>query len=342
MPAFLPLSVLALPVRRRAMCGLLTVAAMLGAIAPASADDTALSYDVAVLDSDTAALDTQGNGQTAAPPAETLPSATIEATPDPVQDNRRWSRDYLAIAVGVVTAPSYNGSDDRVFLPGFYVRGRFKGYSISTRGTNLQVDLIRQRRGQKTDFKFGPLINLRGDRTGRIKDAQVEALGERKLAAELGVSTGVTHTGVFTSDYDQIGFRLVGLYDVSGRHSSWIVSPTVEYSTPLSKRSYLGVSASANFYGKGFGRYYYDIDAAGSAASGLPVYQAAGNKMTLGKYTFGVAGAYALEKDLRKGFVLIGGAQYGRLSGRLADSPIVRIAGDADQWLAGAGVAYNF
>jgi outer membrane protein len=102
------------------------------------------------------------------------------------------------------------------------------------------------------------------------------------------------------------------------------------------------VSASVNFYGKGFGRYYYDIDPAGSAASGLPVYDGAGRKAGAGKYTLGIAGAYALSGDLRKGFVLLGGAQYGRLGKRFARSPIVADVGDADQWLFGGGLAYQF
>ena len=97
-----------------------------------------------------------------------------------------------------------------------------------------------------------------------------------------------------------------------------------------------------NIYGKGFGRYYFDIDPAGSAASGLPVYDAAGRKATVGKYSFGIAGAHSLSGDLRKGFVLIGGAQYARVTGRYGDSPIVGIAGSRNQWLAGAGIAYQF
>lgn len=256
--------------------------------------------------------------------------------------DRKWARDFFAVAGGIITVPSYNGSDERNVLPAFYLRGRFKGYSFSTRGTNFQVDLIRQRRGQKTDFKFGPIINLRSDRTGRIKDAQVEALGKRKMAIEAGLSAGITHTGVVTSGYDQVGVRVVALHDLSGRHGSWVVSPTVDYGTPLSKRAYIGGSVSFNVYGKGFGDYYFDVDPVGAAASGLPVYTGAGRKATLGKYTIGLAGAYALSGDLRKGFVLIGGAQYGRMTSRFADSPIVAIAGSKDQWLAGAGVAYQF
>src|SRR3546814_8028135 len=114
-------------------------------------------------------------------------------------------------------------------LPGFYVRGRVDGYSFSTRGTNLQVNLIRQRSGQRLDWTFGPLINVRSDRSGRTGNAQVDALGKRKLAVEAGFSAGVTHTGVLTSKYDQIGDSLIALHAIPGRHGSWLVSPTLEY-----------------------------------------------------------------------------------------------------------------
>ncbi len=270
-----------------------------------------------------------------------LPAARDDDDVDAAGE-RKWSRNYIAVAGGLVSSPDYNGSTDRRLVPGFYVRGRVNGYSFSTRGTNFQVDLIRHRRGQKTDWKLGPIISLRADRTGSIENPQVEALGKRKVAVEAGFFTGVTHTGVITSDYDQIGFRFVALKDVSGRHGSWAASPTIDYGTPLSKRAFIGLSASVNFYGKGFGRYYYDIDPAGSAASGLPVYSGAGAKATAGKYTLGVAGAYALSGDLRKGFVLIGGAQYARMLPRYADSPIVADVGDANQWLFGGGLAYQF
>jgi outer membrane scaffolding protein for murein synthesis (MipA/OmpV family) len=331
---------------RRLCPAALLAAASVAAAPSAQAEDRALDYDLVAL----GGADVAPGLTPAVPaPASHFQDSEVDqdillppARPQDDEPGRKWSRDYLALAAGVVTAPSYNGSDERVILPGFYLRGRLSGFSFSTRGTNLQVDLIRQRRGQRIDWKFGPLINLRGDRTGRIKDPQVEALGEKKLAVELGVSAGVTYSGLITSKYDQLGARIVVLKDISGRHGSWVASPTIEYGTPISKRAYIGMSASVNIYGKGFGHYYYDIDPVGSAASGLPVYTGAGRKATAGKYTVGVAGAYSLSGDLRKGFVLIGGVQYGRMASRFAASPIVAEAGAKDQWIGGAGVAYQF
>lgn len=334
----------------RFAAGPLAAAAATVAAIPAAAQDMALPYDLPVMPETTIR---SGPAQGLLPDAD-APVQFVQDSGDidenillPAQgpqpeDERKYARDYFAIAGGVITVPSYNGSDERNVLPAFYFRGRYKGFAFSTRGTNFQVDLIRQKRGQKTDLKLGPIINLRSDRTGRIKDAQVEALGDKKLAVEAGISAGITHTGIVTSGYDQVGLRVVALKDISGRHGSWVVSPTIDYGTPLSKRAFIGISASLNVYGKGFGRYYFDVDPVGSAASGLPVYSGAGRKATLGKYTLGLAGAYGLSGDLRKGFVLIGGAQYGRMTGRFADSPIVDIAGSKNQWLAGGGIAYQF
>ncbi len=314
--------------------------------APAAAEEAPLPYEITATGPDTGLAP-----EIEEEPARYLQNTDIDenillpgARPDDDDEDsdRKWSRNYIAVAAGVLNSADYNGSDDRRFLPAFYVRGRYEGFSFSTRGTNFQVDLIRHRRGQKIDWKFGPIVSLRADRTGSVKDPQVDLLPDRKMAVEMGIFTGVTKTGIITSAYDQLGFRLVALKDISGSHGSWTASPTIDYGTPLSKRAYLGVSASVNFYGKGFGRYYYDIDPLGSAASGLPVYTGAGRKATAGKYTLGVAGAYGLSGDLRKGFVLLGGAQYGRLLSRFADSPIVKDAGSADQWVFGGGLAYQF
>jgi outer membrane scaffolding protein for murein synthesis (MipA/OmpV family) len=340
MPDLTPLSRIARPMRPASLFATLALAGV--AAAPAAAEEAPLPYELTALDD--SELDPVGE----APPARYFQDSIDEnillpgARSDDDDNERKYSRDYFAIAAGAMSVPDYNGSDERRVLPAFYVRGRYEGFSFSTRGTNFQVDLIRHRRGQKIDWKFGPIISLRADRTGSVKDPRVDLLPDRKMAIEMGVFTGVTKTGVITSAYDQLGFRVVALKDISGRHGSWTASPTIDYGTPLSKRAFVGISASMNIYGKGFGRYYFDIDPIGSAASGLPVYTGAGRKTTIGKYTLGMAGAYALSGDLRKGFVLIGGAQYGRLGDRYADSPIVKDAGSKDQWLFGGGLAYQF
>lgn len=251
-------------------------------------------------------------------------------------------RDYLTVGLGVGTAPSYTGSDEAIVIPAIVLRGRINGYAFTSRGVNLSVDLVRQRSGEPLDFKFGPIINIRTERSARIRDPRVSALGKRDATFEAGLWGGVSKTGVLTGEHDQIGVRVSVLRDVLGKHGSHVVSTSLEYGTPLSRTTYLGLQATANFVGKGYGRTYYDVDPAGSAASGLAAYDAAGRKAGFAKSSLSLAAVKSLSGDLRKGWALVVGGQYGRLAGRYARSPIVADAGDADQWLGGLGVAYTF
>jgi MipA family protein len=251
-------------------------------------------------------------------------------------------RDYFNLGAGIINVPSYSGSNKNIIAPAIVLRGRISGFAFSTRGTNLSVDLIREARGARVDIKFGPYINYRTERSGNIGDVQVRALGKLDRTIELGGWMGISKTGVLTSKHDQIGLRVSVLKDVMGRHRSTIISPSIDYGTPLSKTTYLGISASTSFVGKKFGRYYFDINAAGSAASGLAAYTSAGQKSGWTKYALGIAAAKSLSGDLRKGWAVVAGLQYGRLLGRYAQSPIVRVAGRAGQWQGGVGVGYSF
>jgi MipA family protein len=257
-------------------------------------------------------------------------------------EKREARRDYFTVGFGAGSVPSYTGSDKNVVIPAVVIRGRVSGYSFTSRGVNLAVDVIKQTRGETVDFKFGPQINIRNERSARIKDAQVAALGKLDRTFEVGLWGGIAKTGVVTGKYDQIGARVSVLKDVLGNHKSTIISTSLEYGTPLSKTAYLGLQATATYVGKGYGRYYYNVGPAGSAASGLAAYDAAGQKGGLSKYSLSFAGVKSLSGNLRKGFSLVAGGQYGRVLGRYARSPIVRDAGSANQWSGGVGVAYSF
>lgn len=266
---------------------------------------------------------------------------SLAATPALAADEAR-RRDYVTVGLGVGTVPSYAGSDDRVEIPAVIIRGRINGYSFVTRGVNLSVDLAREHAGDDIDFKFGPLLNFRTERSARIEDQQVEALGKLPRTLEAGLYAGIAKTGVLTSKHDQLGFRVSFVHDVLGKHNSYVMIPSIEYGTPLSRTSYIGTQASLSYVGKGYGRQYYNIDAAGSAASGLAVYSAAGNKAGFAKMSFTLAAAQSLSGDLRKGWTIVFAGQYGRMLGRYARSPIVADAGSEDQWLGGLGLAYTF
>lgn len=265
------------------------------------------------------------------------------ASPARAQDSGNDDNE-LTIGVGAAAIPTYDGSDDHVVTPGAIVRGKISGYSFFTRGTSLYLDVIRKRESSSSgvDVSFGPLATVRLTRTRSIKDPQVNALGKLDTAVEVGGWGEIGKTGIFTGGYDSLSFRVAYGHDVTGVHKSYLIKPSLEYGAPLSPTTFVGVSLSADYVGKGFGHYYYDVDLAGSQASGLGVYGAAGDRAGFAKLSLGIVGAKSLSGDLRKGWAVFALGGYGRLLGRYADSPLVKDAGNRNQWLGGLGVAYTF
>lgn len=250
--------------------------------------------------------------------------------------------DQMTVAVGVAVMPSYEGSDDSRVVPGLVVRGQVRGHPFFSRGTFLYGDLIRNDDPNGLDIGFGPVAGARLNRVSGIGDDRVRALGKLDTAWELGGWVGIAKTGVFTSDYDNLSFRVAYTHDVAGAHGSYVVTPAIEYGTPLSMTTYVGLSLSADYAGKGYGGTYYDIDQAGSLASGLAPYGDAGRKAGFVKVNAGMMAARSLSGDLRKGWALTGAVVYSRLTDRYARSPIVADAGSRNQWIGALGIAYSF
>jgi outer membrane protein len=245
----------------------------------------------------------------------------------------------LTIGVGGAYLPSYEGSDDYILTPVGLAFGKVAGFGFATRGTALYVDVIPDRPDAPVSFDLGPLANVRLDRTSRIEDPRVRALGEIGTAIELGAWAGLTKNGVLHR-YDSLGIRLAWQKDVTDTHESAVLTPAIEYRTPLSTRTLATFSVQAEHVGDRYARTYFSVTPAGALASGLPVFNADGGwKNWRATLLFG----QTLTGDLRHpGLSLFGGVSYSRLLGDFARSPIVSTAGDRDQYLATAGLAYSF
>lgn len=250
----------------------------------------------------------------------------------------------LTVGLGAAVIPSYEGSDDYRVIPVPQLRGKVSDFAFWTRGPGLYFDAIPNTDPNELDFQLGPVVTVRFDRSSlkNIKDDAVRALGKRDVAVEVGGFVGIGKTGVITSAYDNLSARVAVTKDVAGAHGSMVVTPAIEYFTPLSTRSFVGMGVSADYVGKGYGRYYYDIDAAESLASGLPAYSGAGDKAGFKRVGVNLTGGVSLSGDLRKGWALFALAGYSRMLGDYADSPVVSIAGSRSQWAGAVGVGYTF
>jgi len=261
-----------------------------------------------------------------------LAQSVDQPLPDPNDQS-----DTYTIGGGAGYVPDYEGSDDYTVIPAAFARGRISGFRFFTRATYLYVDLVR-RGDSGADFDLGPIAGARLNRRKDVDDDVIDRLPSLDAAIELGGFAGVSFHGL-TNPYDTLSFRLDVVKDVGSAHGSTVITPTIDFGTPLSRTLYVGASASMEWAGSGYADYYYSISPADALASGLPVYNADGG---LKHWRVGLLANQSLTGDLTGGLSLFGTGGYTRLTGDFKDSPIVSLRGDADQWFAAAGLAYTF
>jgi outer membrane protein len=272
--------------------------------------------------------------QDAAAPGDIPAPAQGPVTPDADVDGNSF-----LIGVGAAIVPTYEGSDSSRVVPVPQVRASIDGYTVSTRGTKLLLDIVPNDPGPTWDYQFGPVVSLNFSRNGNPEDRQVDLLGRKKLALELGGFAGVGKTGVITSDYDKLSASVVFVQDVSGVNKSFTLTPQIDYSTPLSRKAFVGISGSITYVGDGYADTYFGVTPAGALRSGLPGFNPDADWKN---WSVSAYAAYSLTGDLLGGLQLVGGVSYSRLLNDFARSPVVSIAGDRNQWFYALGLGYSF
>jgi outer membrane scaffolding protein for murein synthesis (MipA/OmpV family) len=262
------------------------------------------------------------------------PAWAQEASPLPSPVDAQQS---ITVGLGVGFLPDYVGSDDYRIIPAGGARGTIGPVSFATRSSYLYVDFL-PRRETGLDFDLGVIGGVNFNRTTKIDDKVVRLLPELDTAVELGGFAGISLHNV-TNPYDTLAFRLDLKHDVAGAHKSTVISPNIEFATPLSRTTYVSASTSVDFVADKYARYYFGITPADALVSGLPVFTPDGG---LNKWRIGALINQSITGDLTHGFSLWGTVEYSHLTGDSKDSPIVRIRGSASQWLLAAGAAYTW
>ncbi|NCP12555.1 MAG: MipA/OmpV family protein [Sphingomonadales bacterium] len=261
--------------------------------------------------------------------------AQAEAAPE----DSIFDGDYITLGIGIGYGAQYEGADEYEIFPAPLIRGKLGGVEISPRPGGLALDLIPDAEDPKIGFSFGPVIRYRANRTGKIKDPQVAALGELDAAVEIGANAGVTVYKLL-SDYDALTLSSDLRYDIAGAHKGQVIAPGISYFTPVSRGAAVVLSFSGEFVDDKYADYYFSVSPAGALASGLPVFQAKGGLKSYGPT---LLGAYDFDGNLLNGglsaFALAG---YSRLAGDARRTPLTSQVGDASQWIVGGGLAYSF
>lgn len=260
--------------------------------------------------------------------------ADASARPSTVFDG-----DWVTLGVGVGVGPSYTGSDDYTLIPAPIIQGKVAGIGITPRPAGLALNLIGDAGNDKVGFSFGPTFRLRNDRANQIEDEIVELAGELDTAFEVGVASGISLKGV-ANPYDSLSFATDVRWDVAGAHSGMVVEPSVTYFTPLNQGLAASLSVSAAYGDDSFNDYYFSVDGAQSAASGLAAYQADGGFNSLGTNLLLAAD---LDGNLQNGgFSAVFITGYSRLLGDAKNTPYTSVRGSADQFIGIVGIGYTF
>lgn len=256
-------------------------------------------------------------------------------------DRGVFAGDWVTVGIGAGYGPSYDGSDDYVLFPAPLAQGSVGGFEFGARGPGLYVDMIADSNSDNNvKFLAGPLVRVRMDRNSNVKkDPIVGLLGKEKVAVEIGATTGVSFSKVI-NPYDTLTVGSDIQWDIAGAHKGRLISPSITYSTPLSTAIFTSLILSATHIDENYADTYFSIDQAGSAASGLPQFDADGGWKSYGA---SLLGGVDLSGDARDGgWGVYSFVSYSRMTGDAAKSPVTSLRGDADQWFVAGGVSYTF
>lgn len=251
-----------------------------------------------------------------------------------------FDENWATVGIGVGVSASYDGSDSYNAFPAPIIRGSYDGFDFGANGPGLYVDLVRDNKSEsKTKFIFGPQFRVRLDRVNDIDDPVVELLGEEDAAVELGFTAGVKFDALL-NPFDSLQIGVDAGWDIAGGHSGRVISPSIAYSTPLSRAAFARIGISANIVDDDYADTYFSIDSAGNLASGLPVFTADGGVKDIGGNL--LLGYDLSGNALDGGFSVFAIGNYSQLLNDAKRSPVTSIRGDAGQWFGAVGVAYTF
>ncbi|MCK4507029.1 MAG: MipA/OmpV family protein [Desulfuromonadales bacterium] len=232
---------------------------------------------------------------------------------DPKDKSREWA---LSVGVAGGISPDYEGSNDYEtgFGPNF--AGSWKGI-LFFKGKTLGANIIREK-----NFKVGPILSWTSGRDDDDND-KLEGLDDVDSSIEAG--------GFVTYRKKPLRFRLEARQDVNSGHEGALVElsggTTLPFGKPLVFVA-LGTTWASDDYMESF----FGVDSKQSANSGLKRYKA---ESGIKDVNLSITAGHSFTNRWRIG----GKAEYKRLVGDAADSPIVD---DVDQFMVGIGLSYHF
>jgi len=241
-----------------------------------------------------------------------------------------------AITVGAapLVGPAFVGSDDVALsiFPDFRVNYKDQFFLSIPDGLGYNVINTKQ-------WKAGPLVKIRFGRNEEDGGNPFLITGESDDLQGLGDVGAAGEAGAFVQ-YNWKRWRTrAELRQGFGAHDGWVADWNASY---FGARKFPGMGSAFYSFGPrvtlGSGDFvdpYFGIDAQQSANSGLAEFSAGS-----GLYSYGVTGA--LIKPVNQNLAVTAFANYERLAGDVADSPLITERGTPNVFVVGLAVGYRF
>jgi outer membrane protein len=228
----------------------------------------------------------------------------------------------VTLGVGGEMQPSYPGAGSSMLSPKPIISIRRAGSPLRFKSMrdNASFALIDYGR-----FRAGPVGAYRSARKA-ADHSELRGLNDVKFAVELG---GFAEYYAF----DWLRVRSEVRRGIGG-HEGVIADFSADVIVPINERMTFAAGPRYTWSDSKYAATYFSVSNVEALASGLAVYDARSS----GAIGAGAQVRYQLDPQWEvRGYV-----EYNKLLGSIADSPLVKTRGSADQLTYGLGVAYSF
>ncbi len=234
------------------------------------------------------------------------------------------------IVGGVAALPEFEGSDAFRVVPLVVSNFNLLGARVEAEGIQgINVDVI-----PHPVWRAGPSLGAALPRDDNADDPRIQLLPEVSFSVEAGGFVGF-ETAVGGLPEGRVSGEIAVRHDVAGGHQGLIVKADLDYFFAATDRLRFSVGTNATYANQDFFDSFFTVTPEASLASGLAAFEA-----DAGLKDVGVEANMILSFSPRYA-VFVRGA-YNRLLDDAADSPVVDVAGDANQVFIGGGLFYSF
>lgn len=237
--------------------------------------------------------------------------------PDTASTQSKWS---IVIGGGGAYAPDYEGSDDYEFQPFPFASIVYDDF-IFVQGTSLGANLLNYE-----GLKAGPIVRYSGGRDEDDNNA-LDGLGDVDDSIEVGGFVGY-ELGIWSA-------ALTVTQDVAGGHEGLLAEMSTGVAVPLSETVSSSIEASATWADSNYMDAFFGVSGGQALRSGYARHEADAGFKDVGI-------AVGLNYMVTETITVAGRAEYKKLLGDAADSPIVKDEGSDDQFFTGMFLTYKW